>query len=222
MSTRYITFAVEEFYHIYNRGVEKRIIYKDAQDYQRFVELLYVANTSESVDVRRIRNSNKTVYDWERTDLLVAIGAYCLMPNHFHIALTPLQDKGVSTFMNKLCTSYSMYFNKKYGRSGRLFEGTFKAKHVDSDEYLKYLFSYIHLNPTTLLQPDWKENEINDSEKAYNHAAMYKYSSLPDYLQSSRSESVIVDTAVFPTYFANAAEKKQELLDWLHYLEKDD
>jgi len=217
MATRSISFAPEEFYHLYNRGVEKRIIYKDVRDYQRFTELLYAANTSEPVDLRRIRDNNDTVFDWERSDQLVAIGAYCLMPNHFHLLLTPLQDEGVGTFMNKLCTSYSMYFNKKHKRTGRLFEGSYKAKHVHTDEYLKYLFSYIHLNPVKLIQSDWKEAGIKDMKNTYKYAKDFKYSSLPDYQQSHRKESIILQKSAFPEYFPTAARQKEELLQWLQY-----
>jgi len=220
MTTRSISFAVDEFYHVYNRGVEKRIIYQDPQDYKRFTELLYVANTSGPTDLRQIRNKHDSVYDWERDEPLVAIGAYCLMPNHFHILLTPLQEAGVSIFMNKLCTSYSMYFNKKYQRSGTLFEGKFKAKHVGSDEYLKYLFSYIHLNPVKLIQSDWKERGITDAAKAYAYASAFKHSSLLDYQQPPRIESALLKKDSFPDYFPSAAKQKEELIQWLRYTEE--
>jgi REP element-mobilizing transposase RayT len=220
MPIRKVPFATEEFYHVYNRGVEKRIIYQDPQDYKRFTELLYVANTSGPTDLRQIRNKHDSVYDWERDEPLVAIGAYCLMPNHFHILLTPLQEAGVSIFMNKLCTSYSMYFNKKYQRSGTLFEGKFKAKHVGSDEYLKYLFSYIHLNPVKLIQSDWKEQGITDAAKAYAYASAFKHSSLLDYQQPPRIESALLKKDSFPDYFPSAAKQKEELIQWLRYTEE--
>jgi REP element-mobilizing transposase RayT len=220
MTTRAFSFAVDEFYHVYNRGVEKRIIYQDLQDYKRFLELLYVANTSGPTDLRQIRSKHDNVYDWERDEPLVAIGAYCLMPNHFHILLTPLQEAGVSIFMNKVCTSYSMYFNKKYQRSGTLFEGKFKAKHVATDEYLKYLFSYIHLNPVKLIQSDWKEQGITDSAKAYAYASAFKHSSLLDYLQPPRIESALLKKDSFPDYFPSAAKQKEELIQWLRYTEE--
>ena len=59
--------------------------------------------------------------------------------------------------MHKLLTSYSKYFNKKYKTYGVLFEGKFKAVHVNTDVQAKYLFSYIHLNPVKLIQKDWKK-----------------------------------------------------------------
>jgi putative transposase len=128
MTTRTFSFAPGEFYHVYNRGVEKRIVYKDTYDYNRFKQLLYVANTTDATDFRAIERNNPSIYDFDQSDKLVSIGAYCLMPNHFHILLTPIQDGGVTAFMNKLNTSYAMYFNKKYDRSGALYEGKFKAR----------------------------------------------------------------------------------------------
>lgn len=221
MTTRTITFAPGEYYHVYNRGVDKRTIFLDHADHRRFLELLYVANSSKSIDIRSISRLHDSVYDWDRGDQLVAIGTYCLMPNHFHILLTPLTDQGVSLFMNKLCTSYSMYFNKRYQRTGSLFEGKFKAKHATSDTYLKYLFSYIHLNPVKLIQSDWKEKGISDPFKAYDYARLFPYASLMDYLEVTRKERMIIMPSVFPEYFKTAAATQSELMDWLQFGEQE-
>ena len=217
MTTRSITFAPQEFYHVYNRGTDKRIIYLDNSDYVRFQELLYIANTINPISFKDIKRSNENVYTFEREEELVAIGAYCLMPNHFHILVTPLVDGGISTFMNKLTTGYSMYFNKKYTRTGRLFEGNFKSQHADTDEYLKYLFSYIHLNPVKLIQSNWKEIGIQNETIALNYSAAYAYSSLKDYLMDCRKEGVILNSQPFPKYFNNNTERKSELIEWLTY-----
>ena len=88
------------------------------------------------------------------------------MPNHFHILVKEKIENGISKFMGKLTTGYSMYFNKRYDRTGSLFQGVFKSVHADSDEYLKYLFAYIHLNPIKLINPEWKENGIKDKNRA--------------------------------------------------------
>jgi len=215
MATRNTQFAEQEFYHVYNRGIEKRIIYKNHADYDRFTDLLYLSNSAQPVNVRDIKKVHQTVFDYEKGDPLVAIGAYCLMPNHFHILLTPLVEDGVSTFMNKMTTSYSMYFNNKNERTGRLFEGNFKAQHADSDEYLKYLFSYIHLNPVKLIQADWKEVGIKDVEAAWKYLQTYSYSSLGTYLETTFARKAIIDPSVFPEYFALPTDHKHQLLDWL-------
>ncbi len=216
MAKRFETFAHGEFYHVYNRGTEKRTIFKDVADYDRFIELLYLSNTNAPVNVRDIRRTQQTIYDFDRGDLLVHIGLYCLMPNHFHILLTPNHDDGVQTFMQKLSTAYSMYFNKRYERVGTLFQNRFKARHAKFDEYLKYLFAYIHLNPVKLIQSDWKEVGIRDTEKAKEYLSTYRYSSLHDYL-GERIESKILAPERFPGYFATKEEVSKELLEWLTY-----
>lgn len=221
MTTRHHTFAPHEYYHVYNRGTEKRNIFSDSADYKRFVELLYLSNSTYAVDIRHVRRTYNSVFEFSRDNPLVYIGAYCLMPNHFHILLSPAVAYGVEKFMLKLGTGYSMYFNKRYERTGTLFQGKFKSQHVDGDEYLKYLFSYIHLNPVKLIQPDWKDVGIvgiRDLEKAKKYLDTYTYSSLHDYF-GKREESVIISPTKFPEYFATKQEVDRELIEWLGYAE---
>lgn len=217
MSQRPISFSGGEFYHVYNRGTDKRSIYLDKSDYKRFIELLYLSNSSHSFVVRDIYRNNESIYEYDRGDLLVAIGAYCLMPNHFHILVTPLAENGISKFMNKLCTSYSMYFNKKYNRTGALFQGKFKAEHADRDEYLKYLYAYIHLNPVKLIDSTWKEEGIKDAAKSFDFAASFQYSSLPDYLGIVRQENSILNPEPFPEFFPDTNKIKADLFEWLQF-----
>lgn len=219
MTTRTISFAEGEFYHIYNRGTDKRTIFKDNSDYRRFMELLFLTNTTDSVNIRDIRKITDSIYALERADMLVHIGAFCLMPNHFHILLTPAVDGGIQKFMLKLSTGYSMYFNKRYIRTGALFEGRFKSEHVHSDEYLKYLFSYIHLNPIKLIQPEWKESGIKDMLLAKKYLDTYHYSSFLDY-RTQREESNILSRQAFPKYFEDKASIDSEILEWLTYKDR--
>lgn len=108
---RKITFSVDEHYHIYNRGTDKRQIFLDHDDYDRFVKLLYLCNGTESIVFRDIPIGE--TYGFDRGETLVDIGAYCLMPNHFHLLLREKNEGGISLFMKKLSTGYSMYFNLK-------------------------------------------------------------------------------------------------------------
>src|SRR3989339_783003 len=142
-------FIQDEFYHIFNRGVEKRTIFQNTSDYKRFMALLYLANSNQTVEFRNnsYGNSFNEIFKQDRGEQLVAIGAYCLMPNHFHLLLTPLVNGGISKFMLKLQTGYSMYFNKKNERVGALFQGVFKSQYINEDKYLRYIYAYIHLNP---------------------------------------------------------------------------
>jgi len=212
---RKIVFSEGEYYHIYNRGVERRRIFMEENDYRRFHKMLYVANNKNPVVFKTIQGVplDKIV----RGDQLVAIGAYCLMPNHFHILLREITEGGTSRFMEKLCTGYSMYFNKKYKRSGFLFEGNFKAEHADTDEYLKYLFAYIHLNPVKLIQSDWKESGIGDADKARAYLEKYHYSSYVDFLGMTREESLNISREEFPEYFAKPHDFQDFVNDWLEF-----
>jgi putative transposase len=168
--------------------------------------------------VRNILRKNSHPYDFDRGEALVSIGAYCLMPNHFHILLTPCVENGVSLFMKKLGTAYSMYFNKRYNRTGTLFEGPFKAKWADDDVYLKYLYAYIHLNPLKL----WgRAGDEPNSQETLAFLRSYTSSSLPDYLQVERPENIIVDPKPFPVYFQTVPEQINELKDWLAYKEEE-
>ena len=151
----------------------------------------------------------------ERGESIVDIGAYCLMSNHFHLLVREQKEGGISKFLEKLSTAYSKFFNKKYERTGSLFEGRFRAAHVDSDEYLKYLFSYIHLNPVKLVDPKWKENGIKDKIKSKGHLDSYRYSSYQDYRGLNREEGLILNRTVFPEYFNKPADFDDFIDEWL-------
>ena len=162
MSIRKVSFVFGEYYHIYNRGNSKQKIFHEKEDYLYFIKLLYILNQKNK---KQLRDYTHDVFiSRENCDPLVAIGAYVLMPNHFHILITPTEDGSVSKFMQKISTGYVMYYNQKYKRSGSLFEGKFKSQHANNDRYLKYLFSYIHLNPLKLIDKNWKEKGIKNAQ----------------------------------------------------------
>ena len=216
MSMRKVEFIESEFYHIYNRGNSKQKIFNHKSDYERFVNLLFLANTKNSFNFFNLFKSGN-LYDFEREDTLVDIGAYVLMPNHFHILITPKKEGGVSKFMQKLTTGYVMYYNQKYERTGGLFEGKFKSQHLDNDRYLKYIFSYIHLNPVKLTESKWKELGIKNKNKALDFLKGYIYSSYPDYKERNREQGVILNKRPFPNYFQNKNDFDDEIFDWLSY-----
>ena len=220
MSIRTTPLVENEYYHIYNRGNSKQIIYKDKYDYERFVGLLYACNSSNSLRVWNI-NYSDSIFNFKRDEQLVAIGAYVLMPNHFHILLTPLVPNGASQFMQKLSTAYSMYFNKKYDRSGGLFEGKFKSRHAGDDRYLKYLFSYIHLNPIKMIDPMWKMDGIKNKKNVLHYLNSYPYSSFIDFTGAVRKESSIIDPRRFPKYFPKPKDFEKEIISWF-YNNKDE
>lgn len=213
MGDRKFDFSIGEFYHIYSRGTEKRPIFLDVNDWVRFQKLLFLCNSIKSIVFRDVSVGN--TYKYDRGDTVVDIGAYCLMSNHFHLLLHEKIEGGISLFMLKILTAYSAYFNKKYNRSGGLFEGKFKATHADTDEYLKYLISYIHLNPVKIIEPEWKEKGIMDREAAKSYLSAYTYSSYLDYLGEKRVERNILNREAFPEYFADFKEFEQFINEWL-------
>lgn len=215
---RNFSFAPGEFYHLYSRGTEKREIFLEDYDFRRFVKFLYIANNQSPVTLREMPAS---AFDLARDATLVDIGAYCLMPNHFHLLLKEKADGNISKFMRKLLTSHSKYFNRKYKRTGTLFESKFKAKHVSGDDYLKYLFAYIHLNPVKLIEPKWKETGIKDITKAKKYLASYEPSSYKDYLDQGRGPGKILNKKAFPEYFDTNRDFEAMIHDWLNYKNLD-
>jgi putative transposase len=216
MSIRKVSFVSGEYYHIYNRGNSKQKIFHDKWDYFYFIKLLYVLNQKDN---KQLRDQAHDVFISHKDDNpLVAIGAYVLMPNHFHILITQPEEGSVSKYMQKVCTGYVMYYNKKYKRSGSLFEGKFKSQHAKNDIYLKYLFSYIHLNPIKLIDKNWKKRGIKNMQKTFNFLDSYEYSSYFDYInEKKRPQYILLNKKVFPKYFLSDKEFKNEILEWIKY-----
>ena len=218
MSIRKVSFAPGEYYHIYNRGNSKQKIFHDNKDYAHFAGLLYACNQKENFKIDNLQKG-QSLYNPEKQSSLVSIGAYVLMPNHFHLLLTTEDDGNISKFMQKLSTAYVMYYNKKYKRTGSLFEGKFKSQHLDSDRYLKYIFSYIHLNVVKLINRGWKEKEIRNKNMAISYLKSYTYSSFLDYLGINRIQNKILNIKSFPKYFPTKQDFIKEIFDWLSYNE---
>ena len=189
-----------------------------AKDYERFLALMYICNQSEEP----VRIEKKTLSELVRIcpkkdNELIEIAAYCLMPNHFHILAKEKQKNGTSRFMHKITTAYTMYFNKKFERTGSLFQGRFKSIHANNDRYLKYLVSYIHLNPIKLIEPEWKEMGISDLDQAKKYLNNYKYSSYLDYQNQGRVEESIINKDTLPKYFKSNLDFKKSVVEWLSY-----
>ena len=216
MSIRKVNLVIGEYYHIYNRGNSKQKIFHDNEDYFRFMSLLYACNSKNNFRIFML-SKEESPYDFERGKQIVAIGTYCLMPNHFHILITQIEEGGISKFIQKVLTAYVMYYNKKYERTGGLFEGKFKSEHTKDDRYLKYLFSYIHLNPIKLIQKDWKEVGIKNKKEALEYLQNYKYSSYLDYLGIKRIQNKILNVEAFPKYFLDKVSFLKEIFEWLNY-----
>jgi len=193
-------YVEEGYYHIYNRGVEKRKIFLDEQDYKVFLKYLKLyLDPPGKLPIRKVSIGNNTFQTvprplknyYDKVKLL----SYCLMPNHFHLLIKQTDKKSIELFMRSLATKYSVYFNKKYNRVGSLFQGPYKAVLASDDIYLLHLSRYIHLNP--------------GKDSPYRMA----YSSYPEYLQK-RNTSWIYTKDIL-SHFKTA--KKTSLKDMLSY-----
>ncbi|CAN5124469.1 hypothetical protein BH11PAT3_BH11PAT3_3140 [soil metagenome] len=207
---RKVHFIPKEYYHIYSRGVEKRKIFLEEKDYARFQALLYILNQKNLFYLSDFLKSGKRdtsdVYYEKRENTLVSILVYSLMPNHFHLVIYENEEGGISKFMGKLLTAYSMYFNLKHKRSGGLFVHPFRSEHISDDIYFKHIFSYIHLNCVDLLQSNWKEEGIMDKKLSQKFLEDYEYSSYPDFIKKTkakgRNESLIIDFNSVPEFIS--------------------
>lgn len=196
-------FVEKEHYHIYSRGVEKRKIFLNTKDHNRFVALLYVMNqdTPFRMDnfLQMHKNNLQEIFKEKKEKTLVSILGYCLMPNHFHLILYEHTEGGISKFMGKLLTAYSMYFNTKYERSGPLFTRPFRSQYIENESQYMYIFSYVHLNPLSIIDKEWKEG-VKNKKEAKEFLEKYQFSSYQDFLGNNRPESVIIDFSLIPEY----------------------
>ncbi len=193
--------AEGEWYHCYNRGVDRRRVFSSKRDSERFLILMLLSNST-----RAIRSSNAHRYTSlaslcadEKIDMgspLVDIGAYCLMPNHVHFVMKEIRAGGIALFMQRLFTGYTMYFNTQHNRTGALFAGTYKSKHLFSDRYFKHAIHYVHMNPIELEDSEWKSGR-GDLGKAEAALRSYGYSSLPDHLGIQRPERRLLGSEAF-------------------------
>lgn len=158
------------YYHLYNRGVEKRIIFPNKKDYQVFLSYLKIYLSPR--DKSSLRSNLLEAKNWPEKDEIIRLInlknyadsidllAYCLMPNHFHFLIKQKPAMAIKSFMQSLFTKYSMYFNRQYNRVGTLFQGNYKAVMIKSEEQLVYLSKYIHLNPGKDKFQNWQYSSL--------------------------------------------------------------
>lgn len=187
------SFDNNNIYHIYNRGVDKRSIFLDNDDYRRFLDFTRVYRY-EDLRLRSLQRKDLARLSLAKLNQiaapLVEILAYILIENHFHFIVRQLIDNGITKFMHKLGTLYTMCFNEKYERTGRLFEGPFKAISILEDNYLFYLSFYIHLHPAEFVNSKWIEGKIKNWKEIIKVIEDYKWSSYPIYLNKRKGDLV--------------------------------
>lgn len=152
-TNRKVIFANGEYYHIFNRGVDKRITFSNKREYVRAISVIrYYSFHKPPIRYSRLLTLPQDMRENVLLSLKnksVNIIAYCIMPNHFHLLLQQVQENGISRFVANMTNSYTKYFNTKHKRVGPLFGGIFKAVHIEDNEQLIHLSRYIHLNPAT-------------------------------------------------------------------------
>jgi putative transposase len=205
------------YYHLYNRGVEKRNIFLDEQDFQVFLHFLKRYLSAPIVTPDHIQPNWK----FDLFDKLKLI-AYCLMPNHFHLLIKQTTKMTIADFMRALSNSYIRYFNEKYDRVGPLFQGTYKGVLIENDSYLLHLSRYIHLNPCELL--NMRDSSIHFEVKPPDRLNLvrkleeYRYSSYADYL--GKQNTKWIHTEEILTFFKTTRKtNRKECLSYQSFIE---
>lgn len=201
-----------EIYHIYNRGIDGKVIFPSDEYYERFVLGLELFNTTESVQIREINTEVKP--QGSGGEKLVEIGVFNLRPTHYHLLLRQLVPDGISLLMQKLGTGFTMFYNLKNSRSGSLFQGTFKAKLIDADRYLKHIFAYIALNSLDKDMSEWRDGGITDLKKAEHLLMNDRWSSFGSLFTENRRFKSIISKDFVEEFFDNVDELKEFVLSW--------
>ncbi|MDP3882779.1 MAG: transposase [Candidatus Staskawiczbacteria bacterium] len=230
MPIRKIQFMPTEFYHVFNRGNGKQNIFYNDKDRYRFLQAIYLSNNVNTflgieelergkggyalADIKNILETNTIPHD-----PLVRICADCLMSNHYHFLIQEIKEGGISKFMQRLGTSYAKYFVTKYERPGSLFQGRFKATHIENDDQLKYLLAYVNaINPAQLAEPSLKERGIKNLKKVLDRVNNYKWSTHFEFM--GKRESILIDKGLLGEIYPNPKIYYKFIEDVLHGKEK--
>lgn len=206
---RKVFFANDEIYHIFNRGVELRPTFTDKREYKRGQQALnYYRFAQLPFSFARalvLETSKRAIFFdslAKERKLIVELICYCLMPNHFHILIRQKRENGISKFLSNFTNSYTRYFNTKHKRIGPLFQGTFKAVRIESEDQLLHVNRYIHLNPIVSFVV--KNEDV----------LTYPGSSLSEYFLR---KDTMCDTSVILSHFRSIGEYKKFLWDQIDY-----
>lgn len=196
-----------EYYHIFNRGINKNDIFYNDLDRLRF--LFLITHLQSAVSFKNISREIKLLVQSRALhscvdkeiiaeickERFIELVAFALMPNHFHLLIREVQENGIPQYMHKILTAYSKYINIKHEKDGHVLQGPYRIVHVDNNEQLTYLSAYIHRNPRDLTA--WKNKE-----------AMYPWSSYQDYVGANRWHELL-STTYIQEQFENISEYQQ-------------
>ena len=211
---RKIVFRNDYIYHVFNRGIERRSTFNDRNELNRATQLLkFYRHKGIPIRFSKVMQQpenirNKIFDELYKSEQIVKILSYCLMPNHFHFLLKQTSEGGIPRFISNFTNAYTKYFNTKYKRVGPLFQGIFKAVLIESDEQLIHVSRYIHLNPVT------------SSIIEKNHLEKYYWSSYPEYI--STLDTDISDKEMVLEMFKSVEDYKKFVEDQIDYAKKLD
>ena len=224
-------FEIGNIYHIIKRGVDGREIFLKPQDNSRFILGLEFFNSKNEINLWNLIRGDD-VEDAERglTPLreklenqrknaskpIVELMAFTLMPNHFHLIIREIIDRGISRFMQKI-GGYTGYFNKQYNRIGNLFGSTYKCIEIKSNAQLFAVFNYVHTNAVELIEPLWKKQQVKNPDKANNFLKnKYKWSSYRDCIGIPTFPNVVNKDFILD-FFGGQENCKKEVENWIKF-----
>ncbi|RJP46388.1 MAG: hypothetical protein C4584_01650 [Armatimonadetes bacterium] len=200
MPSRIFPFVNDQYYHVYNRGSEKRSIFEGRRDYSRFLKTLdYYQLDGPKPKLSKYFKYQKVKLDQKKK--IIEIICYCLMPNHFHFLIKQVKDGGITEFLGKISNSYTKYFNTKYNRIGPLLQGEFKAVLIEDDSQLIHVSRYIHLNPLT----SFVIKDLNN----------YQWSSYREYIRNTNDQ--ICNKDIVMSLFKSPETYQQFVMDQADY-----
>lgn len=187
-------FLIGEYYHIYSRTIFNIPEFKNKDNANKLAQTFLLANSTKSgqaFDYLR-NNINTSLKDAlkisQSGEKLTEVLCYAIMPDHYHLLMKEIKEKGITDFIRKCNTSIAKYINTKTERRGPLFESRFKSKQVDSNDYLLHLSVYIHLNPLDFLDSkDWRKNKTKDWKNAMEKILNYPWSSIKHFISNPSS-----------------------------------
>lgn len=202
--------------HICNRGVEKRKIFLNEYDYERFVSNLYLLNNQSG----KLRTERKNIFQdpnlLPKQDKLVEILKWCLLPNHYHLLLYEVEDGGILEFTKRLGNAYTKYFNNKNkGRSGYLFQNSAKIISIENNRQFLYIPFYIDLNALDLKYPNWENHPVKNDTKLLDFLISYKWASFRDYYNDRVLGAVINKDRFYDLFDMTQESYEKELQGFL-------
>jgi hypothetical protein len=194
---------MQDYYHIFNRGTDDSPLFRDNDDFERFLIILYIANNAGHFIIKDSRPQD--IFAAGRIGALVDIACYCLLPNRYDLILRDHGQNGAQRFIHKVATAYCMYYNRKYKHRGTIFAGTYRLQPISDENRLYELIRRVHLYPFSIKEEDDSKNRLeenkkkigkfeggNTAERAIDIASRYEYSSMRDYLGEDRPQKAIL------------------------------